>query len=372
MFELFNKISESLSENEKKSSKIESFNDLANILSNRVNNEELKALIETLNDVLAPSIDYHSIEQIEEFILEILKEPKKIVSKESILKLKELSKNRIDDDRNVLKEKTDDVVKLTSLMTRYFDKNLNDSKNSTEDILKIKDELLNLNISNSSYRELKIVEKKLIDTVFNIENSIRENQKVIKNNKEKFELLHKQIEELQKELVLVKEEYQIDYLTNILNRRAYQNEVEKMEKKYSIFNADYAIVFYDIDHFKQINDKYGHTCGDMVLKNFAAILKELTRKEDIIARYGGEEFVALINYLDEIEIQRYIKRVKKTFENATFLYKDSKIKITFSAGITYRNKYESFIEAKKRADELLYEAKRKGRNKIILDNGIIL
>jgi len=145
-----------------------------------------------------------------------------------------------------------------------------------------------------------------------------------------------------------------------------------MEKKYSIFNADYAIVFYDIDHFKQINDKYGHTCGDMVLKNFAAILKELTRKEDIIARYGGEEFVALINYLDEIEIQRYIKRVKKTFENATFLYKDSKIKITFSAGITYRNKYESFIEAKKRADELLYEAKRKGRNKIILDNGIIL
>ena len=257
-------------------------------------------------------------------------------------------------------------------MSRYFDKTLNDGKNSTEEIIKIKDELLSLNISSSSFRELKIVEKKLIDTIYNIEHSMKENHKMIEDNKEKFQQLNRQIEELQKELVLVKEEYQVDYLTNILNRRAYHKEVEKMEKKFSIFNANYAIVFYDIDHFKEINDQFGHSCGDSVLKNFAAILKDLTRKEDIIARYGGEEFVALVNYQEEIEVQRYIKRVKKTLENANFLYKDSQIKIKFSAGITYRNKYETFTDAKKRADELLYEAKHKGRNKIIVDDGIEL
>ena len=72
-----------------------------------------------------------------------------------------------------------------------------------------------------------------------------------------------------------------------------------MEKNFSIFDNDYAIVFFDIDHFKSINDDYGHTCGDVVLKKFASILKELTRTEDVIARYGGEEFIALINYQND-------------------------------------------------------------------------
>lgn len=369
-FELFEKIKENLTEEEKKSSKLESFNDLANILIQRTSTEELKQLVEALNDILIPSVDFSFIEDIEEFILKILKDPKKLTSTDSISKLKELSKHRIDADRKVLKDKTDDIVKLTSLMSRYFDKTLSEGENSTEEILKIKDELINLNISNSSHRELKIVQKKLIDTIYKLENSIKENRKIITNSREKFEHLNKQIEDLQKELVLVKEEHQIDYLTNILNRRAYHQEVDKMEKKFSIFDADYAIVFYDIDHFKDINDKFGHSCGDLVLKSFAGILKDLTRKEDIIARYGGEEFIALINYQEEVEVQRYLKRVKKTIENCNFIYKDTEIKIRFSAGISYRNKYDSFLEAKKRADELLYEAKHKGRDKIIFDNGI--
>lgn len=369
-FELFEKIKENLTEEEKKSSKIESFNDLANILIQRTSTEELKQLVEALNDILIPSVDFSFIEDIEEFILKILKEPKKLTSTDSISKLKELSKHRIDADRKILKDKTDDIVKLTSLMSRYFDKTLNEGENSTEEIMKIKDELISLNISNSSHRELKIVQKRLIDTIYKLENSIKENRKIITNSREKFEHLNKQIEELQKELVLVKEEHQIDYLTNILNRRAYHQEVDKMEKKFSIFNSDYAIVFYDIDHFKDINDRFGHSCGDLVLKSFTGILKDLTRKEDIIARYGGEEFIALINYQEEIEVQRYLKRVKKTIENCNFIYKDTEIKIRFSAGISYRNKYDSFLEAKKRADELLYEAKYKGRDKIIFDNGI--
>lgn len=366
--ELFEKIKESLT-NEEKQNKIESFKDLAIVLAKRTSKEELKKLIFCFEQMLTPSADFNFIEEIEDFIIEILKTPQNVTSDESINKLKEISQRRIDSDRKVLKDKTDDIVKLTSLMSRYFDKTLNDGENSTEEIMKIKDELINLNISNSSHRELKIVQKKLIDTIYKIENSLKQNKQIITDNKEKFDYLNKQIEELQNELNLVKEEHQIDFLTGILNRRGYNQEVEKMEKKFSIFNGDYAVVFYDIDHFKDINDKYGHSCGDAVLKSFAAILKNLTRKEDVIARYGGEEFVALINYQNEIEVERYVKRVKKALSNSNFIYKEANIKLKFSAGVTYRNKYNSFQEAKKRADELLYEAKHKGRDRIILDNG---
>ncbi len=371
-FDLFEKITQSLTKEEKESSKINSFNDIANILVERTTNEELKKLVEVFEELLTPSVDYTFVEEIEKFIVDILENPKNITSNKTISNLKKISKQRINSDRKVLKDKTDDIVKLTSLMGRYFDKTLSSSNNSSEEIMKIKDELISLNISNSSHRELKIVQKKLIDTIYKIENSIKENKELVTNNKEKFNYLYKQIEVLQKELILTKEEHQVDYLTGLLNRRAYHHEMEKMEKNFSMFQNNYAIVFYDIDHFKNINDNYGHTCGDAVLKSFSGILKNLTRKEDVIARYGGEEFIALINYQEEIEIERYMKRLKKTLNNSNFIYKDTSIKLKFSAGISVRNKYDSFLEAKKMADELLYKAKHKGRDKIIFDSGIEL
>jgi len=366
--DLFEVLKNSISEVEKEELEPKSYNDLAKILQKRVSAEELKKLVVALNDILKPSVNFDMLEEIEKFITKLLERPKDLTSSDSIKTLKRLSKQRVTNDRQVLKEKTDDIMKLTSLMSRYFDKTLTDGVNSNEEIIKIKDELVALDISKFSHRELRIVQKKLIDTIFKIETALSENKKILSNNKERFDYLNRQIEELQKELSLVKEEHQIDYLTSLLNRRAYDYEVEKMERKYQVFNSNFAIVFYDIDHFKDINDKYGHACGDAVLKSFARILKDLTRKEDVIARYGGEEFVALVHYQDEIEVSRYIKRVKNTIRDTDFIYSNNKIKITFSAGISFRNKYESFFEAKKHADDLLYKAKNQGRDIIFLDN----
>lgn len=366
--DLFEVLKNSISEVEKEELEPKSYNDLAKILQKRVSAEELKKLVVALNDILKPSVNFDMLEEIEKFITKLLERPKDLTSSDSIKTLKRLSKQRVTNDRQVLKEKTDDIMKLTSLMSRYFDKTLTDGVNSNEEIIKIKDELVALDISKFSHRELRIVQKKLIDTIFKIETALSENKKILSSNKERFDYLNRQIEELQKELSLVKEEHQIDYLTSLLNRRAYDYEVEKMERKYQVFNSNFAIVFYDIDHFKDINDKYGHACGDAVLKSFARILKDLTRKEDVIARYGGEEFVALVHYQDEIEVSRYIKRVKNTIRDTDFIYSNNKIKITFSAGISFRNKYESFFEAKKHADNLLYKAKNQGRDIIFLDN----
>lgn len=367
-FELFNKIKEALTPNEIELSEINTFNHLAIILAKRVNEEELKKLINIFEEILKPFSDLELSQKIEEFILKILETPKNIILDESINMLKELANKRVDSDRKILKDKTNDIIKLTSLMSRYFDKTLSESENSGEDILKIKDELITLNMSEASQRELKVVQTKLVDTIHKIENSIKTNCKIINDHKIQFNSLNEQIRKLQEELSIAREEKETDFLTNVFNRRAYHNEIEKIEKNYSIFNNNYAIIFYDIDHFKKINDTYGHTCGDSVLKNFAGILKSLTRTEDVIARYGGEEFIALINYEKEEEVIGYIKRVKKAITSTNFIYKEETIHIKFSAGISYRNKYDSYSDAKKRADELLYEAKSKGRDKIIFDN----
>ncbi len=370
--DLFELLKASIDENETDIENIKSFNHIAITLAQRVSHSELKNIIVALELALKPSVNYEISEEIDSFVNFLLDNPKKIIEDDTLLRLKKLAKQRVTSDRQVLREKTADIIKLTSLMSRYFDKTLNEEDNSTEEIIKIKDELIDLDISKFSHRELRVVQKKLIDTIFKIEANLLENKKILETNKERFDYLNKQIEELQKELIVVKEEKQTDFLTNLLNRRAFDEEIVKMDKKFEIFKSSYAIVFFDLDHFKDVNDKYGHSCGDAVLKNFAKILSDLTRKEDVLARYGGEEFVALVHYQDEVEIERYLKRVKNTIKDSNFIYQNNKLKITFSAGVSYRNKYNSFADAKNSADELLYKAKNKGRNTIILDNDILI
>jgi len=163
-----------------------------------------------------------------------------------------------------------------------------------------------------------------------------------------------------------------DVLTKLYNRRellrlsinAYKSSIED--------NKHFSILMIDIDHFKKINDSYGHDCGDFVLKTFGQILKMLTRNEDKVVRYGGEEFVALIRYDEEKDVLKYIKRIKNLIEKNNFVFNDIKIKIKFCAGVSLRQNYDSYDKTISFADKLLYKAKHTGRNKIILDDNTIL
>ncbi|MGD9555141.1 MAG: diguanylate cyclase, partial [Arcobacteraceae bacterium] len=92
----------------------------------------------------------------------------------------------------------------------------------------------------------------------------------------------------------------------------------------------------------------------------------------VICRYGGEEFVAIVHFKLKRELLGYLKRLKTIVAENKFVYEDKRIQITFSAGVSVRSQYKTYEEAIKKADELLYEAKNNGRNKIILDDGKIL
>lgn len=257
-------------------------------------------------------------------------------------------------------------------MGKYFDKCLLQSDDTSKEVTMIKTELEGLELSKHSARDLAMLQSKLVDTIHKLENSIDESQAELFKGQKDCVYLQKQINKLEQDLNEVSREKDIDFLTGIANRRAFAAEVDKIENEYEIFKSKYAIVFYDIDHFKSINDNYGHECGDTVLSTFATILKKLTREEDVICRYGGEEFIALIHYTEDDEVLSYLKRVQNIVSTNKFVHKDIKLKVKFCAGVVYRNKYNSYNEALEQADLLLNKAKHEGRDKIIIDTGVYI
>jgi diguanylate cyclase (GGDEF)-like protein len=155
----------------------------------------------------------------------------------------------------------------------------------------------------------------------------------------------------------------------LLIRRAYEEKIKEFNNLYLRTGQDFAIVFFDIDHFKRVNDTYGHEGGDVVLKIFATLLLKLTRETDIIGRYGGEEFVAAVYYKNLKELSVYITRIKSVIKKYKFIFKEHKIEITFSAGIELRSRNKSVDETIANADKLLYKAKNTGRDKVVFWNG---
>lgn len=158
-----------------------------------------------------------------------------------------------------------------------------------------------------------------------------------------------------------------DPLTQIFNRRYFfeqiNNELSFAKRHGSIMSC----VLFDIDHFKNVNDTYGHPAGDFVLKKLALLIKKAVRTEDVFARYGGEEFILLLRNTDEKNSHLFAERLRKGIENLNFTFEEKRIPVTISLGIsTYRDKnFETPEELVKRADEYLYKAKKNGRNRVI-------
>ena len=155
----------------------------------------------------------------------------------------------------------------------------------------------------------------------------------------------------------------IDKLTGVYNRNYLQEFGSFINLK------DYILATLDIDHFKAVNDSYGHIAGDKILKEVAAIISSSTRnKEDIVIRYGGEEFIILtkVKSEDSVSALNVIERILLNIQEHKFYYKAEKyISITASIGINlYPYKSDNFLEAFKLADISLYNAKNKGRNNI--------
>tara|TARA_R110002020_G_scaffold36822_1_gene110623 strand:+ start:4522 stop:5667 length:1146 start_codon:yes stop_codon:yes gene_type:complete len=156
-----------------------------------------------------------------------------------------------------------------------------------------------------------------------------------------------------------RQEAHTDALTGLLNRRALFERFDRVE-----LAAGTAVLMFDIDHFKQINDRLGHGTGDAVIRHFGTILTRNMRDSDITARIGGEEFCAILPGVALDGAVAVAERIRQDFQNNIVHLLLQKVPATVSAGVAVSISGEAFSAALNRADAALYEAKRGGRNRV--------
>lgn len=155
-----------------------------------------------------------------------------------------------------------------------------------------------------------------------------------------------------------------DSLTGILNRRGFIEALKDKIEETWVSNQKVILVMFDLDHFKKVNDTYGHDAGDLVLKKCAQLSKIRLRDGDLFGRYGGEEFVILLFAVDLRTAQSITERIRTSIEEMNCNYKKNEIKITASFGLTEMKESDEFMETFIKVDKALYEAKNNGRNRI--------
>jgi diguanylate cyclase len=174
------------------------------------------------------------------------------------------------------------------------------------------------------------------------------------------------IEQLKSELELVNKLVREDSLTGALNRRGVDDALVREAARTERNGTPLCIALIDIDNFKTINDSFGHQVGDLVLVHLVAIIKETIRTNDLIGRYGGEEFLLLLPDSRIDEATAVTARLQRELADKPIAWGNHELLVTFSAGVAVRRAGESEAGFINRADQALYEAKRVGKDRIIV------
>ncbi|QDF28390.1 diguanylate cyclase [Halarcobacter anaerophilus] len=152
-----------------------------------------------------------------------------------------------------------------------------------------------------------------------------------------------------------------DRLTNIYNRHKLDEVLKSERLRSDRYNYKFGLIIFDIDYFKKVNDIYGHHIGDVVLQEFAYILKSNSRRTDTVGRWGGEEFIIIVPHTNKERLLIFAKHLKDLIEGYNFTKAQ---KITASIGVTIFKKEDSVESFVSRADNALYKSKKTGRNKV--------
>lgn len=165
------------------------------------------------------------------------------------------------------------------------------------------------------------------------------------------------IEDLKKAVLL-------DFLTELPNRRYLESKLTMAFDEQRRYNIPFGILFADLDHFKVVNDTYGHSAGDEVLKMVANILRFNVRRSDMVGRWGGEEFVAVITHISSDQLKVIAEKIRMLTEHSFIKHRDSTLKATITIGVamaTADDTPESLVE---RADAALYRERQKAATRL--------
>lgn len=159
-----------------------------------------------------------------------------------------------------------------------------------------------------------------------------------------------------------------DALTKIYNKGYLDQALEAEFKRARALHQEFSVLFFDLDHFKNINDTYSHDAGDYVLREFANLVKtHFIRQKDVFARFGGEEFVVLLSSTDTQQAADIAERIRIAIENHTFVYGGKRLPVTSSMGVaSMKNEHDTAQALLNSADKALYAAKNSGRNRVVV------
>ena len=182
--------------------------------------------------------------------------------------------------------------------------------------------------------------------------------------------LHRQVEAKTRELKLQAEEFErqarIDQLTGLANRRAFDEWLAREYHQAKAAGHDLSLVIMDLDHFKDVNDRYSHVIGDRVLRVIADVLRQHTRHGDQAARWGGEEFTLTFHNGDSRQAAAVAERIRRTIETLDFSDIAPGLTMTASFGLSDTRSADSYEALLRQADQALYRAKTGGRNRIVI------
>src|SRR5262249_21173922 len=157
-------------------------------------------------------------------------------------------------------------------------------------------------------------------------------------------------------------------LTQLLNRRALTERITAEMERALRYDSSLALLMIDLDHFKRVNDTYGHLVGDDVLRDVASLLTQTIRTTDMVARYGGEEFLVLLPETEDVGAESFAERIRVAVEAHPFGARSDQpaLKLTASIGVATfpAARIESVEDLFARADAALYRAKADGRNRV--------
>lgn len=157
----------------------------------------------------------------------------------------------------------------------------------------------------------------------------------------------------------------IDGLTQIFNRRHWESRLSEEFTRVQRYGGNLSVILFDLDHFKHINDTYGHLCGDQVLRQVSGCLHQLLREADVAGRYGGEEFGIILPNTEIKGAMAVAERVRAHIEHMTIPFQEHQLKVTTSLGVAWMrpemSAYEKLLSA---ADKALYRSKSQGRNQV--------
>jgi len=217
----------------------------------------------------------------------------------------------------------------------------------------------------------------LLEIYKNILGQLISNYRLFQKMEEQISVRTSKLESAYKNIKRLKEHYKdmsmLDQLTGLYNRRYFYNQVERTMAGYSRYGQAICVLILDIDHFKRVNDNYGHSFGDRVLIDVANVLKQQVRTCDVLARFGGEEFVIIFTNTSCANGMMFSDRIRHEIKQLEWLQERKKISITMSIGLCCLDKKcckssnnPDIDQIIHNADMALYEAKAKGRDRVVL------